>query len=134
MGSCIKADHKVTFPVYKVGLHTGQCPDYAGTVQFSDLTMSDHPRIENHGYLIGSDVLENVLAPREKSSHKGTYGQLAIIGGSEGMVGAALLSGRAALKLEAGSVFILFLATNTAKPTIEWGQPELMQWAAMSLV
>lgn len=134
MGSCIKADHTVTFLGYKVGLHTGQGPDYSGTIHFSDLTMSDHPRIENHGYLIGSDVLENVLAPREKSSHKGTYGQLAIIGGSEGMVGAALLSGRAALKLGAGRVFIGFLETNSDKPTIDWGQPELMLWDAMSLV
>lgn len=50
------------------------------------------------------------------------------------MVGAALLSGRAALKLGAGRVFIGFLETNSDKPTIDWGQPELMLWDAMSLV
>jgi hydroxyethylthiazole kinase-like uncharacterized protein yjeF len=134
MGSCIKADHTVTFLGYKVGLHTGQGPDYSGTVHFSDLTMSHHPRIENHGYLIGEDVVKDVLAPREKSSHKGTHGQLAIIGGSKGMVGAALLCGRAAIKLGAGRVFIGFLEANSDTPSIDWGQPELMLRDAKNLV
>jgi NAD(P)H-hydrate repair Nnr-like enzyme with NAD(P)H-hydrate dehydratase domain len=33
---------------------------------------------------------------RRRDSHKGSHGTVAIIGGSEGMLGAALLAGRAA--------------------------------------
>ena len=134
MGSCVKADHTVTFLGYKVGLHTGQGPDCSGIVHFSDLNMGNHPPIDNHGYLIGNDVLRNVLVPRDRSSHKGTNGQLAVIGGSKGMIGAALLTGRAGLKLGAGRVFIGLLDSDSNVPAADWGQPELMLRDAMELV
>ena len=52
-----------------------------------------------------------------RNVHKGTFGTLAIIGGAEGMVGAPLLAGRAALKTGAGKVAIGF-ATPTRPPSI----------------
>jgi len=47
------------------------------------------------------------LSPREADSHKGTYGRVAIIGGSRGMAGAPALSAMAALRSGAGLVTIL---------------------------
>lgn len=134
MGSCVRADHTVTFLGYKVGLHTGQGPDCSGIIHFSDLNMGNHPPVDNHGYLIGNDVLRNVLVPRDKSSHKGTHGQLAVIGGSKGMIGAALLTGRAGLRLGAGRVFIGLLDSDSRTPAADWGQPELMFRDATELV
>lgn len=64
------------------------------------------------------------LKPRPADSHKGQFGQVAIIGGGSGMVGAALLAGRAALKLGAGSVHIGLLADNA--PSVDLQQAELM--------
>ncbi|MEJ6649847.1 MAG: NAD(P)H-hydrate dehydratase [Burkholderiales bacterium] len=132
MGCCIKAHHTVTFLGYKVGLHTGLGPDYSGTIHFSDLNMGRIISPDNRGYLIGNDVLDNVLTPRAKSSHKGTHGQLVIIGGSAGLVGAAILSGRAAIKLGAGRVLIGFV--GTALPAIDWMQPELMMRNASDVI
>ena len=132
MGCSIHAHHTVTFLGYKVGLHTGEGPDYSGIVHFSDLNMDDYPRPDTSGYLIGSEVLQNVLVPRKKSSHKGSHGQIAIIGGDEGMVGAILLAGRAALKLGAGRVFIGSLRGPLL--AVDQVQPELMIRVASELL
>lgn len=65
-----------------------------------------------------------LLAPRPRDSHKGQFGTVAIIGGGNGMIGAALLAGRASLKLGAGSVHIGLLADNA--PGVDTQQAELM--------
>lgn len=64
------------------------------------------------------------LAPRPRDSHKGQFGTLAIIGGGNGMIGAAILAGRSALKTGAGCVHIGLLAAHP--PGVDMRQPELM--------
>jgi len=64
------------------------------------------------------------LKPRPRDSHKGLFGKVIVIGGASGMVGAALLAGRAALKLGAGCVHVGLLADNA--PVVDTVQPELM--------
>jgi hydroxyethylthiazole kinase-like uncharacterized protein yjeF len=61
---------------------------------------------------------------RPRDSHKGMFGTVAIIGGATGMVGAALLAGRAALKLGTGCVHVGLLTENA--PVVDPLQPELM--------
>lgn len=64
------------------------------------------------------------LAPRPRDSHKGLFGTVAVIGGNTGMIGAALLAGRAALKLGAGCVHVGMLAEGA--PSVDMQQTELM--------
>jgi hydroxyethylthiazole kinase-like uncharacterized protein yjeF len=64
------------------------------------------------------------LKPRPKDSHKGQFGTVSIIGGDTGMVGAALLAGRAALKLGAGCVHVGLLTDNA--PAVDAQMAELM--------
>jgi len=64
------------------------------------------------------------LTPRLRDSHKGNFGTAAVIGGASGMVGAALLAARSALKLGAGCVHVGILADNALSADIL--QPELM--------
>jgi hydroxyethylthiazole kinase-like uncharacterized protein yjeF len=64
------------------------------------------------------------LQPRQRDSHKGSFGTVLVIGGASGMVGAALLAGRAALKLGAGCVRVGLLADDA--PAVDLVQPELM--------
>ena len=64
------------------------------------------------------------LKPRPRDSHKGMFGTVTVVGGASGMVGAALLAGRAALKLGAGCVHVGLLADNA--PVVDLLQPELM--------
>lgn len=49
--------------------------------------------------------LFNMLPKREKNSHKGTYGKVAIVSGSRGMLGASYLATMSALKSGSGLVY-----------------------------
>ncbi|EEI87025.1 YjeF domain protein [Anaerococcus lactolyticus ATCC 51172] len=51
--------------------------------------------------------MRNILPKRKKESHKGTYGKVAILGGSEGMSGSCFLSSTACLRAGAGLVYLL---------------------------
>ncbi len=73
-------------------------------------------------------TLPAVLMRHARNVHKGTFGTLAIVGGADGMVGAPLLAGRAALHAGAGKVWIGFAASSP--PAVDWSQPELMLRAA----
>ena len=68
------------------------------------------------------------LKPRPRDSHKGMFGTVTVIGGANGMAGAALLAGRAALKMGAGRVHVGLLADNA--PAVDVNQPELMLHSA----
>jgi hydroxyethylthiazole kinase-like uncharacterized protein yjeF len=70
----------------------------------------------------------SLLTPRPHDSHKGQFGTVAVIGGNNGMTGAALLAGRAALKLGAGCVHVGLLAENA--PVVDMQQPEIMLHSA----
>ncbi|WP_323787639.1 NAD(P)H-hydrate dehydratase [Psychroserpens sp.] len=56
--------------------------------------------------LIGKHEVLPMYQPREKFSHKGSYGHALIIGGSYGKIGATLLASRAALASGAGLVTV----------------------------
>lgn len=58
------------------------------------------------------------------ASHKGSFGDVAVVGGAPGMVGAALLAATAALHFGAGRVFMAPL--EDAAMAVDWAQPELM--------
>ena len=64
------------------------------------------------------------LKPRPQDSHKGLFGTVTVVGGASGMVGAAILAGRAAFKMGAGSVHIGLLADKM--PLVDMRIPELM--------
>lgn len=64
------------------------------------------------------------LKPRPKDSHKGLFGTVTVIGGGDGMIGAAILAGRAALKMGAGCVHVGLLADKM--PLVDMRMPELM--------
>lgn len=64
------------------------------------------------------------LKPRPRDSHKGQFGTVTVIGGAPGMVGAAILAGRAAFKMGAGCVHIGLLADKM--PLVDMRMPELM--------
>lgn len=64
------------------------------------------------------------LKPRPKDSHKGLFGTVTVIGGGDGMIGATILAGRAALKMGAGCVHVGLLADKM--PLVDMRMPELM--------
>ena len=125
--TAVRADATATFIAFKPGLCTGAGLDRAGIVSLHTLGVaidsSDRPGslLEWAGL---SRALPGALRRDRRDVHKGTFGTVAIIGGAEGMAGAPILAGRAALKTGAGKVQIGF-ATAT-RPAVDWSAPELM--------
>jgi hydroxyethylthiazole kinase-like uncharacterized protein yjeF len=78
--------------------------------------------------IITQSLVASYLPERPADSHKGMFGTVAVIGGASGMVGAALLAARAALKLGAGCVHVGLLADDA--PSVDLVQPELMLHSA----
>jgi len=124
MGSAVVADHTATFIALKPGLLTLDGPDHCGTLHLCTLEVDSESTRPAKGFIVGHDILRNVLKPRRRNSHKGDYGSIAIVGGDHGMVGAALLAGRAALKLGTGRVYLGLIARDA--PLVDPDQPELM--------
>lgn len=124
LGRAVQADHTITFIALKPGLLTLDGPDHCGILHVADLGLTAEVDAVPHGVLIGAGVLTHLLPPRPRNSHKGTYGSAGIVGGAQGMVGAVVLAGRAALKCGAGRVYAGLLAADA--PLVDLLKPELM--------
>ena len=120
----MRARHTITFIGLKPGLLTLDGPDYCGDIHLRTLGLDAPALLPAHGAVIGSAVLRHALKPRPLNAHKGNCGSVGIIGGARGMVGAALLAGRAALKLGAGRTYVGLIADDA--PLLDVNQPELM--------
>jgi ADP-dependent NAD(P)H-hydrate dehydratase / NAD(P)H-hydrate epimerase len=123
LGAAVRADQTMTFLGLKAGLLTHDGPDHAGEIHLEPLGLDNPPLPDGHGYLIGDDVIATALSPRAQNSHKGRFGDVIVIGGGSGMIGAALLAGRSALKLGAGRVLVGLLGEG---PPVDFVQPDLM--------
>lgn len=122
-GVAIRANHTITFIADKPGLHTCQGRDYAGLVQVAKLEIDDKFFPQPHAWLNEIKLFSGALRRRSHNSHKGSYGDVAIIGGAHGMGGAPILAARAAAKCGAGRVFAAFVEDA---PAYDSAQPELM--------
>ena len=122
-GAAVHAAHTLTFLGLKAGLFTADGPDHAGEVHLDRLGLEEEPLPDGHGWLIGDDTIAGALPRRPRNAHKGMFGDVGVVGGAPGMVGAALLAGRAALKLGAGRVFVGLLGKG---PEVDLFQPDLM--------
>lgn len=119
LGCAVRAAHTLSFIAGKPGLYTLEGPDHCGEVMVDDLGLDTG---DAKGALIERELFASQLRPRHRNSHKGDFGSVAVLGGAPGMAGAALLAGRAALRLGAGRVYVGMLERLEVDPL----QPELM--------
>jgi hydroxyethylthiazole kinase-like uncharacterized protein yjeF len=122
-GVAIRATRTITFIGDKPGLHTCEGRDYAGQVQLAPLGIDPGQRPPAAARLNEPALFATCLAQRPHNSHKGSFGDVAVIGGARGMAGAPLLSARGALLTGAGRVF---LAAIEALGAVDFLQPEIM--------
>ncbi len=117
----VNASHTLSLLTLKPGLFTGHGRDLAGTVWLETL-QHDHDATD----LAASAWLAGCPrpTPRVHASHKGSYGDVVVVGGAKGMTGAALLAGSAALHGAAGRVFVSLLDDRSMR--LDPSQPELM--------
>jgi hydroxyethylthiazole kinase-like uncharacterized protein yjeF len=127
-GDAVTATHTLSLLSLKPGLFTAAGRDASGQVWFDDLGIGE-PGREPVAWLGGPPA----VPVRLHASHKGSYGDVAVIGGAAGMTGAALLAGSAALHAGAGRVFVALLDGGTMM--VDATQPELMfrAWDSLDL-
>lgn len=124
-GIAVKAQQSITFIADKPGLHTCDGRDCAGAVSIAALDIDPrHFSGKQSGmHLATLAEFSRALQLRRHNSHKGSNGDVVIVGGATGMHGAPVLSGRAAIQSGAGRVIAGFI---DAAPAFDSAQPELM--------
>ncbi len=132
LGTAVRADHTITFIALKPGLLTLDGPDHTGVLHVAALGLDAAATLEPQGFVIDGLSVRIALPNRRRNTHKGDYGDVAIVGGAAGMAGAAWLAGRAALLLGAGRVYVGL--ADAQAPTLDPLHPELMMRSAADVV
>lgn len=103
--SCsIVADTTITYDLVKPGLVTDPGLKFSKEIFLVDLPTPFDLKKDIYSHFVNSDFFLNFFRQRSKSSNKGTFGHILIIGGSKNMSGAVLLAGLAAYKSGSGLV------------------------------
>lgn len=107
--SAIKANVTLTFQAPKLVFFLPQTANFAGNFVVLDIGLDRKYLLETetHAELIGKQEALSLYRPREKFSHKGTYGHSLIAGGSYGKIGSVVLAATAAFRTGAGKITTL---------------------------
>jgi len=128
----LQAQYTLCLLSLKPGLLTGQGRALCGELWFDDLGVSPSQMADAHW--LGRDCMQPWLDAGPATAHKGSQGDVLVLGGAPGMRGAARLAGRAALTAGAGRVYLNLLShgTETAEDA-DAQRPELMLMPAQRL-
>jgi hydroxyethylthiazole kinase-like uncharacterized protein yjeF len=126
-GPVIAADSTVTFTAPKVGQLLSPRAACVGTLVARAIgtpreLLDDDPTLKLHWLEPGE--FRTLPTVRKADVNKGSFGHVLIVAGSLGKSGAALMSGRAALRVGAGLVTVATPAE--VLPIVAAGMPELM--------
>ena len=130
---CIKADHTLTFIAAKPGLFMGHGRDMCGHIWLAHLGWTSTAS----GPAPAAWLNQETSRPtKTHASHKGSYGDVAVIGGEAdvhgmGMTGAAVLAATSALHAGAGRVILSLLSGQASSKA----EADLMQrdWQSLNL-
>lgn len=113
-GPAVNATLTVALGAPKIPLLMPPAERLAGTLVIADIGIPeaiidrvDGPRVE----VLTREEMRRLVTPRSPDTHKGDYGRLLIVAGSQGKTGAAVLAARAALRSGAGLVTVAIPAS-----------------------
>ncbi len=126
IGTAVKAALTVTFACPKYAHILPPAEEYVGKLVVADISVP-HRVIEEEGVrtnLINEELIRKIFPRRKANTHKGHYGHLLIIAGSEGKTGAACLAGEGALRIGTGLVTVA--TPRSCNPILEVKLTEVM--------
>ena len=125
LGQAVCADLTVSFIGLKLGLFTGEGPSRVGELVFDDLQADAAlvGQVESMALRLCETSLPT-LPRRSPTAHKGSFGQVLVIGGDLGTGGAALLSAEASLRCGAGMVTLATRPEHVTAALVR--RPEIM--------
>ncbi|MGE5117386.1 MAG: NAD(P)H-hydrate epimerase, partial [Betaproteobacteria bacterium] len=100
----VRATHTLALLALEPGLFTGAGRDHAGEVWLDTLGVDASLQAPDAVLAGGPGLWRD--DPRQHVQHKGSFGDVHIVGGAAGMVGAVLLAARAAHAAGAGRVYV----------------------------
>jgi hydroxyethylthiazole kinase-like uncharacterized protein yjeF len=118
----VRATHTLSLLTLKPGLFTGTGRDHAGEAWFDDLGVAAD--LSCADALLAGGVSMTHDVERRHADHKGSRGDVHVVGGAPGMSGAALLAARAAHAAGAGRVYVV--ALDPGATLLDAARPELM--------
>ena len=105
LGETVNSNKTVMCLTRKLGCFTGEGIKYSGDLYYDDLDIKNiNNSVSANASLLIVEQYKTIK--RDKTSHKGTFGNLLIVGGWNGMLGAANLCGLAALRSGVGKVYL----------------------------
>ena len=130
---CIRAEVTVTFAAPKICHIFDPAATLCGEVIVADIAIPDVAVDEENVPLAVTTQKEMspLFAPRLAATHKGTYGHVAIIAGSPGRSGAAIMCARGAIRTGAGLVTIM--TDNETARIVHAASVESMTWPNMDV-
>ena len=121
MGLAVRATATLALLTLNPGLFTASGRDHSGEVWFDNLGVSTDA---TPGVARLAGEQRSAWPARQHAHHKGSFGDVAVVGGAAGMTGAAWLAAQAALAAGAGRVFCSLLDEHAALLLPQ--RPELM--------
>ena len=102
----VKAMHTLSFECLKMAFMMAENESYTGNVQVLDIGLLNNylSGITYEAALVEEEIIKALYRPRQKFSHKGTFGHAALICGSYGFMGAATLAANACLRSGVGKL------------------------------
>ncbi|MFX1481559.1 MAG: NAD(P)H-hydrate dehydratase [Promethearchaeota archaeon] len=116
-GAAVEADHTITLHAPKIGM--AAAAEYVGKVHIVSIGI---PRETSQ--ISGPGDIRRFDQPRAYASHKGDFGRILVVGGSDVYSGAPALTGLAALRT--GADLVTVLAPEPVVPAIRSYSPNLM--------
>ncbi len=104
MGVAVQAQVTVTYGWPKIGQIVPPGRDYVGRLWQVDISIPPALAHDLTVELAEAREMRRLLPPRPFGSHKGTYGHLAVLAGSQGKTGAAAMTAAGGLRAGAGLV------------------------------
>ncbi|MBA2409536.1 MAG: NAD(P)H-hydrate dehydratase [Gammaproteobacteria bacterium] len=126
LGVAVRARCTISFIGLKQGLFTGLAADHCGEIVFDGLGIPPEvfETVSPSAHRVESAQFGDWLAPRPRTSHKGHFGHVLVIGGERGMAGAPRMAAEAAARVGAGLVSVATKPAHAAFVNIM--RPELM--------
>lgn len=108
-GASVRADKTVTFTAPKLGMAQNESVELCGEILVRDagIPVNYDEITQTQPMPIILPVVRPWLPRRPRLSHKGTFGRLLMIVGSEGMLGAGVMAAKAAKRSGAGLVTVV---------------------------
>ncbi|MDZ7772267.1 MAG: NAD(P)H-hydrate dehydratase [Balneolaceae bacterium] len=124
LGGAVRADETLTYGTRKPGLYLGEGPEHAGRITFCELPFPNYMKKEQgvNTFLIDRGWVGE--PGREPARHKYEKGVVYVLGGSEGLTGAALMSAQSAWGAGAGAV--IWIAPRGLLSRVEGRHPQII--------